>query len=193
MLSGAAKTGFLYLLAILVALVLAGSSRASERDRLLAPDGLCPDPTVSARAAVQREAMLCFHAYAREQAGVPPVHPATRLVRSATVKAGWIRSCRSFSHTPCGRSLRSAFHVVRYDRGAWAIGENLAWGSGSRGRVRATFVAWLKSPAHRRNIVRAEWRELGVTRTRSSRLFGRANVTLWVVHFGRHDDASQAS
>jgi uncharacterized protein YkwD len=193
MLRGAAKPGLLQLLAALAALVLAGSSRADDRDRLLAPDESCPNPTLSAPAAVQREAMLCFHAYARRQAGVRPVHPTARLFRSAKVKARWIRSCRSFSHTPCGRPLRSVFHAVRYDRGAWAIGENLAWGSGSRGGVRAIFIAWLKSPEQRRNIVRAEWRELGVTRTRSRRLFGYPDVTLWVAHFGWHGAAPQAS
>ena len=108
-----------------------------------------------------------------------------QLSRSTRVKAGWIRSCRSFSHTPCGHSLWSAFHAVAYDRGAWLVGENLAWGTGSGGRVRAVFTAWLKSPGHRHNIVNEQWQELGLTRTHARRMFGRANVTLWVVEFGR--------
>jgi uncharacterized protein YkwD len=178
--------------AVLAAFVLAGPAGSGER-RLLAPEGLCPDPAVTAPDAAQRDAMLCLHAYARRQAGVPPVRLVARLSRSTRVKADWIRSCGSFSHTPCGRALESVFQLVGYDEGPWAGGENLAWGTGSRAPARAIFVAWLNSPEHRRNIVRSDWRELGVTRTRSKLLFGYANVTLWVVHFGRRGAAQPAS
>ncbi len=35
----------------------------------------------------------------------------------------------------------------------WRAGENLAWGVGEEGTVRAIFRAWMRSPLHRRNIL----------------------------------------
>jgi uncharacterized protein YkwD len=182
------------LLVTLAALVLIGSSHAGERDPLLAPAGRCPDPGVSDPPAVQQNAMLCLHAYARRQAGVQPVHLVAQLVRSASIKTLWIRSCRSFSHTPCGHSFTSAFRAVNYlADAAWSVGENLAWGEGLSGSPRSIFVAWLNSPEHRRNIVDSNWREVGLIRTRASRLFEHANGTLWVVEFGRQGAVSAES
>jgi uncharacterized protein YkwD len=172
-------------LVILAALAFSGASNARERDPLLAPLGRCSDPAASDPAAVQQDAMLCLHAFARRQAHVAPVEPAARLVRSARIKTGWIRSCRSFSHTPCGRSFTSAFRAADYlTHGDWTVGENLAWGEGLAGSPRSIFVAWLNSSEHRRNIVDSNWHEVGITRVRAGRLFDHANVTLWVVEFG---------
>jgi uncharacterized protein YkwD len=126
-------------------------------------------------------------------AGVQPVEVVEPLTRSSSVKAGWIRACSSFSHTPCGHTFLSAFHLVHYDESAWSIGENLAWGASGRGRVRAIFRAWLRSSSHRSNIVRPKWRDLGLTMTRSRRLFGARDVVLWVVHFGRHGAIASAA
>ena len=44
----------------------------------------------------------------------------------------------------------------------WAFGENLAWGKGSRGTPRAFVKAWMASPGHRANILRRDFRDIGV-------------------------------
>ena len=51
-----------------------------------------------------------------------------------------------------------------YLRGArsWAVGENIAWGSGRLSTPRAIGRAWMNSPGHRANILRAEFAEVGV-------------------------------
>jgi uncharacterized protein YkwD len=170
----------------LAAVALAISPRASAEDALLAPVTICPNPSISAPQAVQIKAMVCYHRYARRRARVRDLQTSIRLFRSAALKARWITVCGRFTHTPCGHSLATAFSDVGYTRGAWSIGENLGWGSGSLASVREMFNAWLRSPEHRQNIVRGWWRELGLARIHLTHIFGNDDVTLWVAHFGSH-------
>jgi len=174
------------LLGACAALAFAVAADAAGRDRLLAPEHLCPNPALSASPRVQTTAMLCYHDYARLQMGEPVLRSVSSLQRSAVLKARWVAVCRRFTHVPCGHSLRSAFSEVGYIRGDWMIGQNLGWGAGPLGRVRDMFAAWLRSPAHREDIIRPEWREMGLARIHALRLFGADDVTLWVAHFGAH-------
>lgn len=157
---------------------------ASARDPLLAPELRCPDPALSAPVRVQLEAMLCFHNYARTKVGRSVLRSNAELIRSARLKGVWIRACGQFSHTACGRSLRSPFSRVGYLRGSWLVGENLGAGWGSVGGVRKMFALWLESPGHRQNLLRSGWHDIGIARRAGVHLLGHANVTLWVVHFG---------
>jgi uncharacterized protein YkwD len=169
-----------------VAFPLAISPSASARDPLLAPAGVCPDPALSAPAQTQISAMLCYHQYARRESGLRILRTALPLYRSAAMKMRWIVACGRFTHTPCGRPFASAFSSANYTRGDWHVGENLAWGAGSRGRVREMFDLWLHSPPHRENISRPGWREIGISLVHALRLFGWSDVSLWIVHFGSH-------
>jgi uncharacterized protein YkwD len=166
------------------ALALAVSSKAHAGDLLLAPEPICPNPALSAPTSVQVKAMVCYHRYARRRARLRDLRASARLFRSAALKAQWITACRGFTHTPCGRSLVTAFNDVGYTHGTWAIGENLGWGSGPLAGVREMFSAWLRSPEHRRNILRPGWRDIGLARIHVIHLFGNDDVALWVVHFG---------
>ena len=52
------------------------------------------------------------------------------------------------------------------------------------GSPEATFEAWLRSPGHRANLLKPAWRDFGVALERGT-FFGNANVSLWVLQFGR--------
>jgi uncharacterized protein YkwD len=171
-------------LAACTAFVVVAPSQAAARDPLLAPERACPNPALSAPVQVQMRAMLCYHGWARRRLGLPFLRLVLPLRRSAVLKARWIDECNRFTHVPCGHPFVSAFSDVGYTRGNWFVGENLAWGAGPSGRVRAMFLAWLRSPEHRANIIRPEWRSIGLARLHGARLFGATNVTLWVAHFG---------
>src|SRR5437660_10069354 len=93
---------------------------------------------------------------------MPALHRSSRLDRSALLKAEDIRSCRSFSHTPCGNSFVRTFQQSGYFRGRVRIGENLFWGSGSLGNANQAIAAWLNSPPHRANLLGRGWRDVGV-------------------------------
>jgi uncharacterized protein YkwD len=170
----------------LACLLAAVPDAARARDRLLAPRGTCPrDSRAGASGAVQRRAMRCLHAYARRHAGYRALAGSLRLERAASTKAGRIVACRQFSHTPCGTSFAGAYRRSGYGSGSWSIAENIGWGSDWCGSARVVFARWLRSPEHRANVLRSEWRDIGIGRRRADRLFGRRNVSVWVVGFGR--------
>lgn len=61
-------------------------------------------------------------------------------------------------------------------RGRW-VGENLAWGVGSRAQARSMVRMWLQSPGHRRNLLRPGFRRVGVaSRAGSFRGYSHARV-----------------
>ena len=45
--------------------------------------------------------------------------------------------------------------------------------------------AWLRSPAHRANILSSDYSEFGIA-LRVGALSGNCDAHLWVNHFGRH-------
>jgi uncharacterized protein YkwD len=55
-------------------------------------------------------------------------------------------------------------HAARYTspRSGWALGENLAWGTGSLATPRSIMKAWMDSPGHRANVVKRAYREIGI-------------------------------
>ncbi len=44
----------------------------------------------------------------------------------------------------------------------WLVGENLAWGTGSRSTPREAMVGWMNSPGHARNLLNTRFREVGI-------------------------------
>ena len=72
---------------------------------------------------------------------------------------------RFFSHTsPGGATFVDRIRGTGYLAGArsWAIGENIAYGSGSRSSPRSIGRAWMNSPGHRANILSSNYREIGI-------------------------------
>ena len=70
-----------------------------------------------------------------------------------------------FSHvTPTGRSVSERVEATGYlrDAASWALGETLAWGTGSCSTPTATVTAWMESPPHRRILLGRRYREIGV-------------------------------
>ena len=124
-------------------------------------------------------------ALARER-NTRPVRIATSVLdASALLKAEAIRSCRSFSHTPCGNSFARTFQQTGYFRGNVRVGENLFWGSGGLGTPASAVAAWLKSPPHRANLLGRGWRDVGVGMVYAQSILGASNVWIFVVQFGR--------
>jgi uncharacterized protein YkwD len=128
--------------------------------------------------------MRCLVNWARRHSGLPALQPSSELDRSAGMRAGEIRRCQDFSHTPCGEPFIAVFQVVGYFTGTASVGENLAWGQGRLGTARSAMSSWLASPEHRAILFGSSWRDLGLARTHAASLFGRSNVTVWVAQFG---------
>jgi uncharacterized protein YkwD len=70
--------------------------------------------------------------------------------------------------------------------GRWSVGENLVWGSAGLDAKRAVEL-WMASPGHRRNILTARWREIGLSAVRAAGapgVFGGRDVVIITTDFG---------
>jgi hypothetical protein len=57
------------------------------------------------------------------------------------------------------RLLRNGYMAAADD---YTIGENIAWGQGELSTPRALVTAWMNSPAHRANVLRPQYTEVGL-------------------------------
>ncbi len=171
-------------LAIAAVLIAPSAASAQSVDRLLAPEQACSGQSDASRAVAQQVAtMVCMHRYARRQAGKPRISPLKKLRKSSRRKARDVRACQDFSHTACGRNSFYWFKRIGFLRSTKRGGENLALGSGQGGTVRSAMQGWLSSPTHRRVILRASYKRIGISMVRGS-YRGYDGVQFWVAHLG---------
>jgi uncharacterized protein YkwD len=112
-----------------------------------------------------RAAILCLHNQIRADRGLPALRENARLRRAATGHSSDMVERGFFQHTtPNGTTMVERIHAARYvsPRFDWALGENLAWGTGSLATPRAIMRAWMDSPGHRANVVKRAYREIGI-------------------------------
>ncbi len=64
-----------------------------------------------------------------------------------------------------------------------AIGENIAWGSGSRGTPDSIFNGWMNSSGHKGNILNSNFKQIGVG-TAYGQYKSYSGVTMYTVDFG---------
>ena len=121
-------------------------------------------PTAANDAAV-RAAILCLHNRIRAQRGLPSLRENGRLRKAAERHSADMVRRGFFEHTtPNGVSMTDRITASRYvpRNAGWAIGENLAWGTGRLATPREVMRAWMDSPGHRANVVRRAYREIGI-------------------------------
>jgi uncharacterized protein YkwD len=101
-------------------------------------------------------ALLCEVNVTRAHYGLARVRPDARLEAAARSHSREMLVTNTFAHGAFA-SRMARFAV----RGAIA-GENLAWGTGDRASAQAIVQAWLASPEHRANLLRASFRRIGI-------------------------------
>ncbi len=170
-------------LASLASLALVPSAPAAG-GRLIAPPAACPGQnSLEAPAETQLQAMRCMTDFARRQIGLSSLASTAELDSSARSKVLDVIGCDSFSHSACGREFTFWMKETGYiGESCWRVGENLAWGVGQEGTVRATFQAWMRSPTHRRNLLDS-YTDLGLS-VEIGTLAGRKGTRVWAQHFG---------
>src|SRR5437763_4656581 len=151
--------------AIFIGVLGANPAAASP---LVQAAGCSGSTTAAAPPASELASMHCLVNSVRAQHGLSPLRELLALDRSSGLRAHAILRCGDFSHTPCGQSFVQPFVRVGYLRRTATVGENLAWGGGNLGSPEATFVAWLRSPEHRANLLKPAWRDFGVALARGS-------------------------
>ena len=118
-----------------------------------------------ANEAVVRAAILCLHNQIRADRDLPLLRENARLRRAAAGHSSDMVGRGFFEHTtPDGVTMVERIMATRYasPRVGWAIGENLAWGTGNLATPRAIMKAWMDSPGHRANVVKRAYREIGI-------------------------------
>jgi uncharacterized protein YkwD len=165
---------------------------ATASSLLIAPAAVCPDQSVlTAPVEAQEQAMLCMTDFARTSVGLGELADAEELDRSSLEKAEDVIRCDSFSHFACGREFTYWIREAGYiGDECWRAGENLAWGNGEYGSVRAIFRAWMSSPTHRRNIL-GDYSQVGIALTTGA-LEGHESARVWAAHFGSHCESATA-
>lgn len=114
----------------------------------------------------------------RAARGLPTLRIDYDLTRTATWMAGDMIRNNRFSHTDsAGRDPFARLAAFGYPSNTWR-GENLAAGNAD---ARSTFIQWRNSPGHNVNMLRREYRAVGVARICStSSRYG----CYWVTTFG---------
>ncbi|MEN0013911.1 MAG: CAP domain-containing protein, partial [Solirubrobacteraceae bacterium] len=114
---------------------------------------------------VIQQATLCLLNQQRAAAGETALVEQSTLDAVSTTYSQTMVSGQFFSHvSPDGSTMTSRIQATDYLSGyaAWALGENIAWGSGSLSTPANIVVAWMNSPEHRDNILDARFREIGI-------------------------------
>jgi uncharacterized protein YkwD len=112
-----------------------------------------------------RDATLCLLNEERDERGLPPLRANPSLESVATKYSRLMVRESFFDHvSPGGSTMVQRVRKSSYLDGAngWALGENIAWGSGDRATPRETVRAWMNSAGHRRNILDAGFRHIGI-------------------------------
>ena len=149
---------------LLGAVTLAAALSVAAPSAALACDGADDIPTASSISDA-REATLCLLNRERRSRGLRGLKQHRALERAASRYARAMVRHGFFDHvSPGGSTMVGRVRDTSYLSGAgsWSLGENLAWGSGSRATPSQTVDAWMRSPGHRRNILDGRFREIGI-------------------------------
>ena len=128
----------------------------------------CPDADTQAAGLSQdrlENSITCLINEQRTSFGLDPVQPNGTLRRAALSHSNEMVDESYFEHTsPSGLTFIQRIESAGYMRGAraWIVGENLVWGSGALSSPGALVTAWMNSPPHRENLLKARFREIGV-------------------------------
>ena len=110
-------------------------------------------------------AILCLLNEERSERGLKPLDDEDRLLKAASRHSSDMVRRRYFDHrSPDGGTMVTRAKAAKYvpRDGSWKVAENLAWGTRSYGSARHVVASWMRSAAHRRNILDDELRHAGV-------------------------------
>jgi uncharacterized protein YkwD len=121
--------------------------------------------------------------------GLVRLHESAALDRSSRNHSFEMGSDGYFAHTSADgtsfwRRIRHYYAAGHY--AYWAVGENLLWASPSVSAGRAMKL-WIASPEHLRNLLTAQWRQIGISAVRvpdAPGVFHGLPVTIITTDFG---------
>lgn len=131
-------------------------------------------------------ATLCLINAERRAHGLAALRQNRRLTLAGRRHARDMVRTRYFAHdSRSGREFDDRILRTGYARGGRALlGENLAYGTGRYSTPRRIMRGWMESPGHRANILRREFREIGIAVVRGTPQTGPNGAT-YATEFGR--------
>ena len=112
--------------------------------------------TAAARSSAGERSLLSELNAIRAQHGLGQLMLDSHLQRAAQSHSREMITTNDFTHGAFGTRM------LRFDVSGRFAAENLAWGTGARGTARGIVVAWLASPEHRANLLRASFTRVGI-------------------------------
>jgi uncharacterized protein YkwD len=139
----------------------AASNAAGKRGTQCSDTDVVPD---AGNVAVVRAAVLCLHNRERSARSLPALKEHPKLRQAAERHSDDMVTEGFFSHdSPDGADIADRILGTGYARGAgWSLGENIAWGTDDLATAAEIHRAWMRSPGHKANILRRQFREIGI-------------------------------
>jgi uncharacterized protein YkwD len=137
-------------------------AEAAQADRC---PGSLAIPTSAAEADQAADAIVCLINAERTSRGLKPLRRDGDLAEAGRKHASDMARRNYFSHlTPNGRTVGDRAVDAGYATAdqVWKVGEDLGWGTGSRATPNTRVDEWLASSEHRRVMLEAGYREVGV-------------------------------
>ena len=160
----------LLIAALLPVLAITAPAEAATGTRASACSDTRVRPGTGNLRQVER-ATVCLLNAERRRRGLRPLSGHWRLARAADRHVKDMVEHRYFAHdSRNGSSFSDRIRATGYlsRAGRWVVGENLAWGGGSKATAAAIVEAWMDSPGHRANILNGRFREIGIGLTLGS-------------------------
>jgi uncharacterized protein YkwD len=143
---------------------------------------------LAAPTAVELDIVAQVNAVRRSH-GLPALRTSRGLRAAAHAHSSAMATRGFFAHTSADGShfsKRVARYYPRGRYGTWSVGETLLWSSPDVSPSQAIGM-WMNSPAHRRIILTARWREVGLAAVHVNAgpgVFKGAPVTVVTADFG---------
>lgn len=131
-------------------------------------------------------AILCLLNVERAAKGLPSLSANGQLAKAAKAWANRMVAKRFFAHEVGSSTVLSRIKRTGYVRGSWSLGENIAWGSGALATPQAIVNGWMHSPGHRANILRGQFKDIGIGIKLGAPGPGLSGGATYVTDFGRH-------
>ena len=152
------------------------------------PAGAAADRPAAAMRSLEQDVLYDINAFRREH-GLAPLRLSSSLSAAARQHSNEMGSRGYFSHDSANGSSfdrRIARYYPMAGRRYWSVGENLLWSSPDVDAERALDM-WINSPEHRKNMLTARWREIGVSAVHVASApgtYGSREVTIVTTDFG---------
>jgi uncharacterized protein YkwD len=113
-------------------------------------------PVAAAGSDTHESGLLGQMNSVRTAHGLAPLRLDPHLEQAAVAHTRQMLASNTFAHGAFGSRM------LQYNVSFSTAGENLAWGTGSLSTPHAIVAAWMASPEHRANLLRASFRRVGL-------------------------------